>query len=306
MISTRDLPTSIDTAGKIRQHLQSAANGLGSFEAPVLEQVKGIRGAPIRHPFMAAAVWYLSRKPKQGHLRILEIGSYMGSSLLTWAFAANKFADGDASIYAIDPLESCLDGEDYSAGQIGNVNEIEEGVKFDFAYQVLRHNMQFLNVDGSCLHLRAFSSDALPILRDEYFDLIYVDGNHGYRGVRSDLLEAKRLLKEGGLLCGDDLELQGDQCDVDHARANSHVDFIADPKTKASFHPGVTLAVWEVLGRVSSWAGFWAAEKQADEWARVSLKDAPIEIPPHFPPELQAQLDGQMNEMRRIADSPCP
>ena len=40
------------------------------------------------------------------------------------------------------------------------------------------------------------------------FDLIYPDGDHSYHGVSVDIDNCCSLVRDGGILCGDDLEIQ--------------------------------------------------------------------------------------------------
>lgn len=63
---------------------------------------------------------------------------------------------------------------------------------------------------------RDFSHNAAPLFNDEYFDWIYIDGNHYYEYVLKDIQLYFPKLKKGGLLIGDDYfwsspELNGDQ-----------------------------------------------------------------------------------------------
>jgi hypothetical protein len=44
------------------------------------------------------------------------------------------------------------------------------------------------------------SSNNLSTFADEHFDLIYIDGDHSYSGVRKDILAAEAKLKSGGLM----------------------------------------------------------------------------------------------------------
>lgn len=45
------------------------------------------------------------------------------------------------------------------------------------------------------------------MLKDGIFDFIYIDGDHKYENVKSDILHAKRLInKKFGVICGDDLD----------------------------------------------------------------------------------------------------
>ena len=39
---------------------------------------------------------------------------------------------------------------------------------------------------------------------DNYFDWVYIDGNHDYEAVLADLRHYAPLIKQGGVLCGDD------------------------------------------------------------------------------------------------------
>lgn len=52
--------------------------------------------------------------------------------------------------------------------------------------------------------MRALSAEAAANFPDEYFDLVYVDGDHAYEGVSADLRLYFPKLKRGGLLAGDD------------------------------------------------------------------------------------------------------
>jgi len=279
----------------IRTLLKQVDKEFKNISQPIFNEIKGVRGAPVRHVYMNAIVWYLSKFTKNKNIKILEIGSYVGSSLFTWEESALKYIKGNTIIYSIDPLESFID-DNYEGGDLSQIGDMEEGVKYDFAYNVLRHNMKLLS--NKNIHFRTYSNDILPILRDESFDLIYIDGNHGYKAVLEDLKEAKRLIKNNGIICGDDLELQGDQIDLEFARANKHIDFIQDPNVKSGYHPGVTLAVWDTFEEVSSWAGFWAIQANNDNTfnKNISLIDAPINIPAHFSDELTEQISKEIEK----------
>jgi predicted O-methyltransferase YrrM len=94
------------------------------------------------------------------------------------------------------------------------------------------------------------------MLRDRSFDLIYVDGSHIYGDVKRDLEQASRLIRPGGLICGDDLD-QAPTADLlaiarQHLEDDTHV--LPDG---SAIHPGVMLAVTEAFGDVRSEGGFW-------------------------------------------------
>jgi len=56
---------------------------------------------------------------------------------------------------------------------------------------------------------RAMSADAATSFADDYFDWVYIDGNHLYEFVKADLNAFFPKVKPGGLLCGDDYGVKG-------------------------------------------------------------------------------------------------
>ena len=88
----------------------------------------------------------------------------------------------------------------------------------------------------------------LPALPRNYFDLVFVDGDHSYAAVLADIQAAGGLIKDGGVLCGDDLERQSFEIDQAYARTQIDSDYIRDPRSGHEYHPGVTLAVGELFG----------------------------------------------------------
>lgn len=51
---------------------------------------------------------------------------------------------------------------------------------------------------------REYSADALRLFSDSFFDWVYIDGNHNYEYVRSDLFGYAAKIRPGGYLAGDD------------------------------------------------------------------------------------------------------
>jgi hypothetical protein len=48
------------------------------------------------------------------------------------------------------------------------------------------------------------SQSVLNNFEDEYFDMIYIDGDHSYNGVKNDLNLSYNKIKSGGYICGHD------------------------------------------------------------------------------------------------------
>jgi hypothetical protein len=62
---------------------------------------------------------------------------------------------------------------------------------------------------GTVVMHRSWSADAATEFEDEYFDWIYIDGDHSYEGVIGDLRAFTPKVKRGGLITGDDYGRRG-------------------------------------------------------------------------------------------------
>lgn len=243
----------------------------------------GLQGAhaPERQVFMSSTVDLL--KSATHHLAILEVGSYLGASLITWAAAVGRLHGGTAKVTCVDPWGLVDTAPQYDS-RMANV------LASNRAYQIFEHNASLVRGRIEVEPIRDLSENALKRMPDSSFDIVYIDGCHYYREALIDITEGKRLVKDGGILCGDDLELQGVQCDLKNARQNARADFIRDPKSGVSFHPGVTLAVHESLGKVSAFSGFWAMRKAFGKFEKVSFTKARGIIPSHWPEDAAKRI----------------
>lgn len=57
--------------------------------------------------------------------------------------------------------------------------------------------------------VKVLRQETLTGIPDNYLDWIYVDGDHSYESVTSDLLESLRVVKIGGIIAGDDFQTDG-------------------------------------------------------------------------------------------------
>ena len=232
----------------------------------------------MRHLWLTATVSLLAQRGTG--LRILEVGSWMGASVLTWSAAIDRFIASDSEILCVDTWAPYLAVDDINLN--GSYRAMDRAAAIDLAYAVFRHNASCVPKKVRVDHLRGRSKDVLPMLRDGAFDIVYVDGSHYYADVVADLAEARRLVAEGGLLCGDDLELQTAEIDEAHARINIDRDVLIDPKSEKFYHPGVTLAVAEAMGPVSAYTGFWVMRREGQGFVPVDLAGATPFLPAHF------------------------
>lgn len=249
---------------------------------PILDVPYAILSAPVRHVFMMGAVWYVKKNNPSNPPQILEVGSWYGASALSFAQGLQLYARSQGGITCVDAWVPFFDMQKH--GKAEHAVFMQSALATDTAYQIFLHNIGLLPKSIDCQHIRGQSRCVLPLLARRYFDIVFLDADHTYEAVKKDIALSMDLVKPGGLLCGDDLNLQKTECDLAHALAHRDVDVVQDPRSGRNFHPGVTLAVDELLGPVSSWGGFWAIERTESGWRRPSFRDMPVVFPEHFPP----------------------
>ncbi len=234
----------------------------------------GFQGDVRRHIFMMSAIARGVNPDKP--LRVLEIGSWTGCSALTFAQAIGAFSPKGGSILCVDPWQPFISPEDQKRdAYYASAAAIAET---SLPFELFRHNTRHPPPGVTITALRGAASDILPTLASHSFDFIYVDGCHYYDECLADLRNSDRILADGGILCGDDLERQVGEFDHAEAWANRRLDFLSP-----GYHPGVSLAVGEFFGRrVSAYLGFWVVRKTGETYEDVSLIGTPTQIPAHF------------------------
>jgi predicted O-methyltransferase YrrM len=238
------------------------------------------QGQPIRHSYMREVVRDLAQKAGDRPLRILEIGSWAGGSAITFAGALRDFAHPKSRVICIDPwVYYPMRGDNPAVNNI-----MAEALRSGAAFQLFFHNIAAAGFDDLVIPMRGHSSDIMPMLTRDSFDLIFIDGDHSYEFVQMDVALARPLVRDGGIICGDDLERQLDDIDRVYCMERQRDDFVPDPKSGIWFHPGVTLAVGEAFGRVAEIAGFWGVQRTDSGFAPASMPDlGPRPSPPrHF------------------------
>tara|TARA_B100001778_G_C18533267_1_gene604696 strand:+ start:443 stop:1282 length:840 start_codon:yes stop_codon:yes gene_type:complete len=261
---------------------------------PYFKHKNAILSAPVRHMFMIATIWYLSHINK--NISIMEIGSWFGASALSWAQGLKEYADGKGNLTCIDAWKPFFNLEEHQDNEY--VIEMEKLLESDFAYKVFLHNISTVPNSIVTQHFRGKSENILKFLKDESYSVIFIDADHTYDFVKKDILESLRLVENHGIICGDDLNMQMKDIDKDFAINSKNKDFIRDPKTERNYHPGVTIAINEIFGDVSSWGGYWAMQKIDNNWKKISLKNMPVVYPEHFDQENIIKAKDHFNDIK--------
>ena len=134
----------------------------------------------------SSVAWKDHLKLNTDCIKYLEIGNFHGGSLLYFhnTFGANVYST------SIDPFSICDYYNEYS-------NEHETN------YEICQTNTEQLGHKN--VHIRKQSYEALPLLENDFFDVIYIDGNHNLSNILEDAVLSYRKLKSNGYLIMDDV-----------------------------------------------------------------------------------------------------
>lgn len=133
----------------------------------------------------------------RGRRTILEIGSYRGKSCAMLALgSAADASTPPGHVTAIDPHMRAE-----GAGATAYCDEDE---------RVFHETMARLGVADRVTHIVKTSADARPDWPDTPIDLLWIDGDHSYEGVKRDLTDWAPLVTPGGILaCHDYAHREG-------------------------------------------------------------------------------------------------
>lgn len=207
-----------------------------------------------------SVLWRLIEQlAKEGRtrVRVLEVGSYEGSSALEISRAIAKHCPMGGSVLCIDPWENYLPEEQTASSEVGQ--RMHRDFLSGDVFRRFQHNIKFAESAAPISFIKASFKDVAAAQIACSFDLVYIDGDHRYAAVWNDLWNAKRLVSHEGFLCGDDLEHQ-----IESPAAREKAEQLKDLDYVSGYHPGVSLAVHEVFGPVWCERGVWAVRKEID------------------------------------------
>ena len=246
--------------------------------------LRAMQGLAERHKYFYPVVCsVLSSRNGQhpaGGLQILEIGSWAGASTITWALALRR-AGVTGQVTCVDPWQPYYNTQKERERNYSEMNAATQG---DMIVHLFEHNIRAAGIAEMVQVRRGASCVILPELPTGTFDVISIDGSHSLADVRHDIRQAKRLLRDGGIICGDDLELEASALSGDELRnaVAEGRDYVYSENARAHYHPGVTGAVAEEFSSVGVWNGFWAMRRSGRKWMLPALDLTSIELPEHL------------------------
>ena len=192
------------------------------------------------------------KKISRKNINILEIGSWFGLGS-TQKFI--KHMDSTSHLFLVDPWEIYSKSDELTT--TSKMNLFVKSAYNSVYDQVIKNKKNIFIIKAQIEKLEYF-------LKKNYFDYIYIDGSHYYHSVLKDIEISKKILKRGGIISGDDLDLGIDKSLYKVAKENIEKDLYVFNDGRA-FHPGVYLAVYrsfsmEERSRIYTKNGFWAIE----------------------------------------------
>lgn len=158
-------------------------------------------------------------------------------------------------------------------------------------FDVFRYNVDVLGFNDAIIPVVGRSDVALGVFAPNSFDMIFIDGDHRYDAVVNDIKKSAFLLKDGGFLCGDDLNMRYSECDQSAIEKYLHMqEAYIDDKTNLPIWGGVTKAVHDELSpNVSGFCGIWVTQKVSRKFIPVNLKASRFFIPEFLPDFAKAE-----------------
>jgi hypothetical protein len=138
--------------------------------------------------------WVSEIPPQTGPINYLEIGAFYGGNLISVEklYASHP----DSKLYCIDPWEDYAEYDEYKG-------------EMDLIYRSFQDNIKAAGIQHKISVYRGYSHIELIKLPDDYFDMIYIDGNHNPDAVLEDCVLSFRKLKVGGYMILDDYGFGG-------------------------------------------------------------------------------------------------
>lgn len=146
---------------------------------------EGIQYTLATNWFSHISVDFFKCKP----INYLEIGTLYGANL--FSVAKSYALHDDSKLYCIDPWEDYNDYPEYKNKQTS-------------IYNTFMANVEKSGFKNKIMINRGYSNIEIPKFQDDFFDIIYIDGNHEPEYVLEDAVLSFRKLKIGGIMIFDD------------------------------------------------------------------------------------------------------
>ncbi|MFZ2444824.1 MAG: class I SAM-dependent methyltransferase [Syntrophobacteraceae bacterium] len=137
-----------------------------------LSEINGVNGY-LQHGDLELLTHFAKQMPVNA--KIAEIGSFLGLSGLIMAWTLYTSGKFGARIYCVDTWEGSMEHQSMEMIQKGNF------------FDLYKRNISESGLATYFVPIRKDSVDASRDFPDRSFDLIFIDGDHGFDGCLADL-----------------------------------------------------------------------------------------------------------------------
>ncbi len=160
---------------------------------------------------------------------IAEVGSWKGMSTSIIAKTIKPF---NGKVFAIDHWQ----------GSVG-VPEHKQSETNDML-SLFRHNMEAMGVSDIVYPIVMKSEIASFIFTNNSLDMVFIDADHRYSEVRTDIMMWLPKLRQGGIICGHDCEEKYTKLGGYIMTINEHLE---EDALVGICHPGVVKALYDIF-----------------------------------------------------------
>jgi predicted O-methyltransferase YrrM len=184
----KQIPRNINEFFKYYKKFKISDKDYNDYKLNMNKVIKNISGNVYQladNWFSQINIYNYKNKP----ITYLEIGAHYGSNLISVALSYGSHKN--SKLYAIDPWIDYDEYPEYKDEQ----NKI---------YNTFTNNIDTSGVKDKVVIKRGYSNIEVPKFQDEFFDIIYIDGNHEPEFVLEDAVLSFRKLKKNGIMIFDD------------------------------------------------------------------------------------------------------
>lgn len=183
--------------------------------------------------------------------RFLEIGTWCGDSAVVLGSVAREKG---GILYCVD----------WWRGNEGT--ELKDIASKEDIFSVFWERIRAEGLEDVVIPIRGRSEQVAEVLRDQSFDLVFIDGDHRYEGCQSDIRLYSPLVRAGGILCGHDCEGRLSDFEMSFLEVGKGTDY------HETVHCGVVLAVGEAFSDYSIDYCIWSVRAvEEGGWEPTSL-----------------------------------
>lgn len=204
------------------------------------------------------------KNKKNKFVNVLEIGVYAGQNTIFLAKILKKLKI-NFNITCVDPWRSYNITHDKPFNFY--YKKFNDGLDYGKVLNLLKYNLKSFGIEKNIKIIKKNSKSFFKNNK-QIFDLIFIDGSHNYKDVLFDIKYSKKILKDGGIIVGDDYEVKSSDVHYNVLKnlPKNHKDISFQCKQNRSFHPGVTKAVYELFGNVDPLSGLFVIKKNKNNF----------------------------------------